>query len=103
MTDKDIRRSFWDQPRITPHYTAQMQNFLDAAASLGFETRYIGEQKWWPVGNEEVAQTLGKHYEDLLADLSSMLDGAVLRSPVAEFRIADKSRMDSRVRNFAFA
>ena len=103
MNHQDLRRSFWEQPGATPHYTEQMQDFLDAAADLGFESRFIGEKNWWPVQNEEVAQTLGAHYSDLEAELARLLDGEILRSPMAEFRLLKKRRASHSLRSYAAA
>ncbi|HKO88897.1 MAG TPA: hypothetical protein VJU83_10350 [Burkholderiales bacterium] len=101
MTDKDIRQSFWEQPGVTPYYTAQMHEFLEIATELRFETRFIGEKKWWPVKNEEVAHTLGTHYTELQQQLARMIDGEVSRSPVAEFRIVEKRTASTAAVNFA--
>ena len=52
-----------------------------------FETRYIGEERWWPVASDEVARILGVYEKDLTVCLEQMLSGGIMRSPVAEFRI----------------
>ncbi|HKY02565.1 MAG TPA: hypothetical protein VJM53_08435 [Burkholderiales bacterium] len=58
-----------------------------------FETRYIGEERWWPVASDEVARILGVYEKDLTACLEQMLSGETMRSPVAEFRIGATRRV----------
>ena len=86
------RNRFWDQQPVNTSVTKQMRRFIDKSMTVVFETRYIGEERWWPVTSDEVARTLGVYENDLAACLEQMLAGETMRSPVAEFRIGAVKR-----------
>ena len=85
---QNAHRSFWNKPRAAPRPSAAAEQFARLASGAAFQTRYIGEQTWWPIAHSEIAQSLEDYHVDLESCLTKLLGGEILQSPLAEFRLA---------------
>lgn len=84
---QNARRNFWNKPAAANRSTAATKSFTRRASGSEFETRYIGEQLWWPITIEELAETLEAYHDDIEDCLRRMLTGEVMNSPLAQFRL----------------
>ena len=99
----NARRNFWNKPAATHRPTAATTNFSRRAAGSDFETRYIGEKLWWPIGVEELAATLEAYHGDLDECLRRMLGGEILESPLAQFRLTGEHPFGDTIPPRAYA
>jgi len=67
--------------------TAQVAAFVRRALGLRFEMRFDWETEWWPVGAQEVGETLFGYYDSMHSCLEQMREGKELPSGLAYFRV----------------
>lgn len=88
----DLRAAFWAERDTLHPWTSEMQVFLSLSAGLTFETRYHGEDRWWPVTADEVARTLSAYHANLQQCLDQLLEGDEIGSKLSLFRVAETRR-----------
>lgn len=61
--------------------------FVRRALGLRFEMRFEWETQWWPVGAQEVAETLFGYYDSMHSCLEQLREGKELPSGLGYFRV----------------
>ena len=61
--------------------------FVRRSLGLQFEMRFDWETEWWPVGAQEVGETLSGYYDSMYSCLEQMREGKELPSGLAYFRV----------------
>ena len=69
--------------------TPEVESFVRRAIGLRFEMRFKDEGKWWPIGPQDVAETLAGYYYDygMHCCLEMMREGKELPTALAVFRV----------------
>jgi hypothetical protein len=66
---------------------AEVAAFVRRALGLQFEMRFEWEAQWWPVGAQEVAETLLGYYDSMHSCLEQMREGKELPPGLSYFRV----------------
>ncbi len=69
----------------------EVQAFVELALGMRFEMRYFDEDRWYATTAEDLADTLAPYFPDLPQCLDLMLDGEVIESRLAAYRLVRSS------------